>query len=89
MQRLVLVAALEQRDEQARGEGVAGGGAVDDLDLRRRRARHLLAVLEQDRALGAERERDETVGARERLELEAVDDGEVGVDRDPAAPARR
>ena len=46
-------------------------------------ARHLLAVLEQDRALGTEREGDEAVGARERLELEAVDDGEIGVDRDP------
>ena len=60
-ERLLLVAALEQRDEQAGGEGVAGRGAVDDLDLRRRRARDLLAVLEQDRALGAERERDEAV----------------------------
>ena len=34
-----------------------------------------------------EREGNETVGTRERLELEAVDDGEVRVDRDP--PGRR
>ena len=82
-QRLLLVAPFEQRDEQARGEGVARRSAVDHLDLRRGRPRHLLAVLEQDGSLGAERQRHEAVGARERLELEAVDDGEVGVDGDP------
>ena len=58
---LLLVAPLEQRDEQARGERVARCSAVDDLDARRRRPRDLLPVLEQHRALGAERERDEAV----------------------------
>ena len=81
-QRLLALAALEQRDEQAGGERVAGGSAVDGVDLRRLGTRDLLAVLEQDRALGAERERDEAVAAPERLELVAVDDGEVGVDVD-------
>ena len=57
------VAALEQRDEQAGGERVAGGRAVDGVDLRRLGARHLLPVLEQHRALGAERERDQAVAA--------------------------
>ena len=55
------LAALEQRDEQAGGERVAGGGAVDGVDLRRLGARDLLAVLEQHRALGAERDGDEAV----------------------------
>ena len=73
------LAALEQRDQQTGGERVAGRGAVDDLHWRRRRARDLLPVLQQHGALGAERERDEPVAPRERLELVAVDDGEVGV----------
>ena len=81
-QRLVVVAALEQRDEQARGEGIARSGAVDRVDLRRLGARDLLPVLEQHRALGAERHRDEAVAALQRLELVAVDDREVGVDVD-------
>ena len=53
------------------------------------RPRDLLAVLEQDGALGAEGQRDEPVPCGERLELVAVDDGEIRVDRDAAAPARR
>ena len=53
------VAALEQRDDEARGERVAGAGAVDRLDRRRLRACDLLPVLEQHRAFGAEREADE------------------------------
>ena len=56
-QRLLPVAALEQRDDEAGGERVAGGRAVDGLHARRRGARDLAAVLEQDRALGAERQR--------------------------------
>ena len=49
--------------------------------------RDLLAVLEQHGALGAQGERDEAVGPCERLELEAVDDGEIRIDGDP--PRRR
>ena len=45
-------------------------------------ARHLLAVVEQQRALGAERHRHEAVAALQHLKLVAVDDGEVGVDVD-------
>ena len=88
MQRLLLVATLEQRDDEARGERVAGRGAVDDVDPRRCRARDLLPVLEQHGALGTERQSDEPVGAGERLELEAVDDREVGVDGDAARRCR-
>ena len=39
-------------------------------------------VLEQHRALGAERQRDEAVAALQHLELVAVDDRQVGVDVD-------
>ena len=42
----------------------------------------LLSVLEQHRALGAERHRDQPVPTRERLELVAVHDREVGIDGD-------
>ena len=56
--------ALEQRHQQARRERVAGGRAVDRLDARRRRTRDLDSVVEEDRALGAERERDEAVDGR-------------------------
>ena len=82
------VTTLEQRDEQTGGERVSRGGAVDGIDPRRRRPRDLLAVLEQHRSLGAERERDEAVLPRERVELEAVDDSEIGIDRDPACGRR-
>ena len=41
------------------------------------RARDLLPVLQEDGALGAERQRDELRCRRERLELVAVDDDEV------------
>ena len=77
-QRLLRLAPLEQRDEEAGGEGVAGGRAVDRVDGRRLGAGDLLPVLEQHRALGAERDRDEAVAAPQRLELVAVDDREVG-----------
>ena len=58
-ERLLRAAPLEQRDDETGGERVARGGAVDRLDRRRRRARDLLPVLEQDRPLGAERDRDQ------------------------------
>ena len=45
-------------------------------------ARDLVLVLEQDRALLAERDRDEPVPPRQRLELVAVHDRDVRVDRD-------
>ena len=86
-ERLLAISALEQRDEQAGREGVARGGAVDGVDLRRLGARHLLPVVEQQRALGAERHRHEAVAALQHLELVAVDDGQVGVDVD--RPRRR
>ena len=49
--------SLEQGDEQAGGEGVPGGRAVDRDDSRGRRTGDLVSVLEQDRSLGPERER--------------------------------
>ena len=52
-----------------------------------RRARDLLAVVEQVRALGAVRHGDEPVAARQRVELVAVDDGQVRVDGDGRAGA--
>ena len=76
-ERLLARAALEQRDEQAGGERVAGGRAVDGLHRRRRGAGDLLPALEQDGALGAERQRRQAVVAADRLELVAVDDEQV------------
>ena len=58
------VATLEQRDEEAGGEGIARGRPVDRLDHRWCRPCDLLAVVEQHRALGTEREGDEAVPAR-------------------------
>ena len=78
-ERLVEVSVLEQRDEQAGREGVARGRAVDRFDDGRDGACDLLPVLQQQRPLGAERHRDEPVSARQRLELEAVDDRQVGI----------
>ena len=81
---------LEQRDEKAGRERVAGGRAVDRFHVGRAGARDLLSVLEQQRALGSERHRDEPVSARERLELVAVDDRQVRIDLDgPAGAALR
>ena len=51
--------------------------------------RHLLPVLEEDCALGAECETDETRPFAERLELEAVHDGDLGLGSAGRAPARR
>ena len=58
-QRLRPLAPLEQRDDERRRERIAGRRPVDRRDLRRRRARDLLPVLEEDGALGAQRQRDE------------------------------
>ena len=80
---------LEQRDDEAGGERVAGRGAVDGLDRGRLRPRHLLPVLEENRALGAERETDESRPFAERLELEAVHDGDLGLGSAVARRARR
>ncbi len=63
-QRFLALAALEQRDDEAGGERVAGAGAVDGLDRGRLGPGHLVPVLEQDGALGAEREADEPARAR-------------------------
>ncbi len=81
-QRCLRLQPLEPRDEQAGGERVSGGGAVDGVDRRRLGAGDLLPVLEQDRALGAERDGDDAVAPPQHLELVAVDDGQVGVDVD-------
>src|SRR5207247_562089 len=77
-QRLDAVATLEQRDDEARGEGVSGRGPVDDRDRGRRRARDLAAALEERRALRAVGDRDE-LAVRDDLVLEAVDDQQVGL----------
>ena len=60
--------------------------AVDRLDRGRLGPRHLLPVLEQHGALGAERETDEAARLAERLELEPVHDRQLGRRR---AVARR
>ena len=56
---------------------------------RRRGARDLLAVLEQDRAFGAERDGDDAVAMRQRLELEPVHDRHVGSRHGGRARVRR
>jgi hypothetical protein len=81
-ERLVLVSLLEQRDEEARGERVAGCGAVDRVDPGRGRARDLLPVVQQHGAFRPQRDRDEAVATAQELELEPVDDSEVGIDLD-------
>ena len=88
-QRLVAVATLEERDDEAGGERVAGAGAVDGLDGRRLGARDLRPVLEQDRSFGAERQTDESAAVAERLELEPVDDRQLGVGAPHRGRARR
>ena len=75
-----MVATFEQRDEEARGERVSGGGPVDGVDGRRCCPRDLLPVLAEHGALGTERDRDEPVAPQQALELVPVDDGEIGVD---------
>ena len=79
---------LQQRNEQAGGECVACGRAVDRVDGRWLGTGDLLFVLEQDRPLGAESDRDKAVPPAEHLELVAVDDGEVGVDVDRTSRRR-
>ena len=63
------------------------------LDARRRCARHLLPVLDQDGALRAERERQQARRLRQRVELVAVDDDAARPRARPppgsAGPARR
>ena len=81
-QRLLFATALEQRDEQACGERVSCRGSVDGVDRRRSGACSLLAVVEEDSALFAQRERDEAVAPHERFELVPVDDRQVGIDGD-------
>ena len=75
---LLALAPFEQRYDHARGEGVAGGGAVDCVHLGRCSARHFLPVLEQDRALGTQGERGQARSLGQRVELVTVDDDEVG-----------
>ena len=82
-ERLHALPAFEQRHDEARGERIARSGAVDRLHGRRRRARDLHPVLEQHRALGAERDRDEAVPACERFELVPVHDREICVRHRP------
>ena len=55
----------------------------------RRGARDLLPALEQDRPLGAERERGQAVEPPDRLELVAVDDEQVDLVEQPSGSARR
>ena len=62
------VEPLEPGDEQAGGEGVAGRRAVDRVDPGWLRARDLLPVLLQHRALGTERHGDDPVAAAQHLE---------------------
>ena len=57
-------ALLEQRDEQTRGERVSRSCAVHRVDRRRCRAGQLLAVVQENGALCAERQRDEAVAPR-------------------------
>ena len=78
-ERLLAVAALEQRDDEAGAERVSGGRPVDGGDGGRRRAGDLLPALEQERALGAQRDREERPERRraERVELERVRDDQV------------
>ena len=52
-ERLLVRPLLEHREHERRGERVTGGGAVDRVDPRRRRARDLAPVLVENRALGA------------------------------------
>src|ERR687891_419149 len=80
LERLVGGTTFEERDEEARRERVPRPGSVDHLHRRRLRARDLLALVEQHRALGAERHGDETVAAGQRLLLVAVDDRQIRVD---------
>src|SRR5438105_4345758 len=75
---LLAPAALEQGDDECSAEGVAGRGPVDGVDARRGRTRDLPAVLEEQRALRAERERDELAAGADHLVLVAVDDEQVG-----------
>ena len=81
------LASLEQRDEQAGRERVAGGRAVDRVDGRRL-ARATSSPSSSSTAPSAPSvTRDEPVAAPQRLELVAVDDGQVGVDVDGRAGA--
>ena len=82
-ERLVPVAAFEQRDDEAGGEGVARGGPVLDLDARRCGARNLHPVLEQRRAGSSIGDGDE-LPARDDFVLELVDDQQVRLDVDRA-----
>ncbi len=83
----VVLTTLQQRDHQRGTERVAGGGSVHGLDAGRGGAGELAAVLEQDRALGAEREREQPAVFAEGLALVCVDDDEVGVGRQRAIRA--
>ena len=76
-------AAARGSRARVRREGVARGRAVDDVDPRRRRSRDLSPVLVEHGTLGAQRDRDEPA-RRHDLVLEAVDDQQVGLDRDRA-----
>ena len=85
-QRRRSISPLQQRHDERRAERVARGGAVDGVDRRRLCPCDLLAGLEQHRALGAERERDQTlVGGSDRLVLVPVDDQQVGLVLERAA----
>ena len=46
---------LEEKDDEARRERIAGGGAVDRVDTRRCCTHYLFAMVEQDGAFVAER----------------------------------
>src|SRR4051812_40925079 len=87
MERFLAVAALQQGDDEACRERVAGGGAVNRLDARRCRACDLTAMFEQHGALLPEREREERL-VTDELGLVAVRDDEVRLDRERACRRR-
>ena len=74
--------------DEAGRERVAGAGAVDRDDRRRRGAGDLLPSSNSTAPLGAVGDRDE-LAARDDLVLEPVDDEQVGLELDLAAPAPR
>ena len=73
---------LEQRNEEAGGERVAGRRSVDGVDLRRSSARHLFPALEEHGALGPNVTAVMPPDVTDDLMLEPVDYEEVRLDVD-------
>ena len=72
MERLLTVASLEEGNDQTGRERIACGGSVDRVHLWRRSARDLPAVLQEDRAVFPERQRDEAVLRADDVQLVPV-----------------